>query len=90
MQLKGFQWDVFNGAECFSANVPEDFCFADLFVDGEHADYSSFPKNDVFCAQDFENHVWDTGASSKWFIAMPEQVELFKKIKKLDECVIQL
>ena len=88
IQIKGFQRDVFNGADCFSAEVPEGFCFTDLFVDGEHADYTSFPKEGVLYAQDFENHEVDTGASSKWFIAMPEDLEIFKRIKKLNECVI--
>ena len=87
-QITGFKPDVFNNTPCFSAEVPKGWIFTDLFVDGKHADCTSFPKEGVFLPEAVEKDSPEVGDSSKWFVPKAEQLELLKKIKKLDECII--
>ena len=91
IQITGFVEDVFNGRRCFSAPVPgvkEGYLFTDLYVDGLRANFATFPKEGYYLSESVENPSMEVGASSKWFIAKPEDLEVFRGIKHLEECIV--
>ena len=91
IKIEGFKDDVFNGAKCFSAEVPqvkEGFWFTDLYVDGIRADFTHLPKEGVFTPVTVEDEATFLFTHSKWFIAKPEDAKLFGSLKNLSDCFI--
>ena len=91
LQVEGFRKDTFNGKPCFSAHVPQveqGMWFTDLFVDGRRADYTSFPKEGFYAAQEVENKADVYDAESRWFIPFPEDREVFKHLRNFDDCFV--
>lgn len=78
-RLKGFQRDTFNGHACFSAEIPEvksgDWNFTDLYVDGERAKLTRYPKEGTLHCLGTENPEGTLHThSSRWFIARKEDL----------------
>ena len=91
IQVKGFKRDTFNGKPCFSAPVPQveqGMWFTDLYVDGRRADYTCFPKEGFFAAQEVENKGEAYDSESSWFIPFPEDREYFKSLRNFDDCFV--
>lgn len=90
-RVTGFRHDTFNGKACFSADVPQvkqGQWFTDFFVDGRRADFTAFPKDGFFAAQEVENKAEAYDSESKWFIPFPEDREYFKSLRNFEDCVI--
>ncbi|MBR5586600.1 MAG: right-handed parallel beta-helix repeat-containing protein [Clostridia bacterium] len=90
-KIEGFKDDVFNGAKCFSAEVPqvkEGMWFTDLYVDGIRADFTHIPKTGVFEPIDVEDNNKELGTHCKWFIAKPEDAKLLASLKNFSDCII--
>lgn len=87
-RVTGFKKDVFNGVDCFSAAVPDGLSFTDFYVDGLRADIPHLPQNGHFLAESVEHNSLEIGGSSKWFIAKPEDIALFKTLKDFGSSII--
>ena len=86
-KVSGFSADTFMGTPCLSAKVPrkengETYDFTDLYVNGEVAKATRFPKNGELKLLDTEGeHVNDPSqskyysATSKWFDVIPSDLE---------------
>lgn len=89
IRITGFQKDVFNGKECFSAEVPQvrdGFWFTDFYVDGQRADVTAIPREGFFTPLKVENNEERYDAESNWFEARPEDMELFNQIPNVEDC----
>lgn len=90
-EIKNFKKDVFNGVECFSAYVPEvesGIWFTDLYVDGERARFTKYPKEGTLEPEYVENNNTDLGESSSWFVAKKEHLADIAKFKNFGDCFI--
>jgi len=90
-KIEGFKEDIFNGKECFSADVPmldEGIWFTDLYVDGRRADFTHYPKEGTLKPERVENESTALHTSSKWFIAKPEEIKTFKNFSNFSDCFI--
>lgn len=89
--VEGFREDTFNGHTCFSAHVPqleEGLWFTDFYVDGRRADFTAFPKNGFYAAEEVENKADAYDAQSKWFIPFAKERELFKSLRNFEDCFV--
>ena len=76
VRIDNWKKDTFNGKECLSAVVPENVAadFTDLYVNGERAKVTRFPKKDTLKIVDADNCLVGDyipfehfNGSSKWF-----------------------
>jgi len=89
IRITGFRRDVFNGKDCFSAEVPQvrdGFWFTDFYVDGKRADVTAIPREGFFTPLKVENNEERYDAESNWFEARPEDMELFNRIPNIEDC----
>lgn len=91
-KIEGWKKDTFNGAECFSAFIPEvkdnKWNFSDLYVDGLRADFTRYPEDHDLTIVSAENPGHALFDHSKWFIAKKEDVAAFKNFKNFGDCFI--
>ena len=91
-KIKGFKEDVFNGKKCFSAHVPEieseGLWFTDLYVDGERAQFTKYPKDGTLDPEYVENNKTGLYESSSWFVARKEDVKTISGFKNFGDCFI--
>ncbi len=88
IRLENFVKDTFNGRECFSAPLPEGIWFTDLYVDGLRADTTRYPKEGTLEPEEVENKSSNLSASSSWFIAKKEDLEIIRKFRNFGDCYI--
>lgn len=87
----GFREDTFNGHKCFSAHVPQvedGLWFEDFYVDGHRADFTAFPKEGFYAAEEVENKGEAYDSQSKWFIPFEKERELFRNLRNFEDCFI--
>lgn len=88
-KITGFQKDIFNSKECFSAYVPEiksgEWRFTDLYVDGLRAKSTRYPETGFLHALEVENKGGNLFDSSKWFIADKNDLS---PISDINDCII--
>ena len=93
--LKGLKKDVFNGVDCLSLYIPEvedgKWSFTDLYVNGEPAKRTRYPKATTLKAVTTEfpknnGQVFDSlEKGSKWFVANKEDL---KHIENLENAIV--
>lgn len=88
IRLENFVKDTFNGKKCFSAPLPEGIWFTDLYVDGLRADTTRYPKEGTLEPEEVENKSSNLSASSSWFIAKKEDLEIIRKFRNFGDCYI--
>ncbi|MBE7042767.1 MAG: right-handed parallel beta-helix repeat-containing protein [Ruminococcaceae bacterium] len=88
IRLENFVNDTFNGQDCFSAPIPDGIWFTDLYVDGLRADVTRYPENGTLEPLEVENNSIQLDASSSWFIAKKEDLEVIKTLKNFGDCYI--
>ena len=91
-EIKGFKEDVFNGHKCFSAHVPEieneGIWFTDLYVDGERAQFTKYPRKGTLDPEYVENNGTKLFDSSAWFVAKKEDLKTISTFKNFGDCFI--
>ena len=92
VRIEDWKRDVFNGADCLSARLPEReggkaLDFTDLFVNGERAKVTRYPKEGKLKIIDTEEFVerpyppdHDLLDGSYWFLVHPEDLEPVENI----------
>ncbi len=91
MKIENFSNDIYNGQKCFSADVHEienGLWFTDLYVDNKRADFTHYPKTGKLEIETAEDNSENSHASSKWFIAKKEDIEVIKNFKNFNDCFI--
>ena len=88
-RIEGFRHDTFQGYPCFSAELPEvrdgGWNFTDLYVDGERAKLTRYPKTGTLRCVDTENPGYDLHLHSKWFLAKKEDLE---KLSGIEDAIV--
>ena len=82
-QIEGWMRDTYRGVECFSAGLPDSVeSFTDLFVNGERASVTRFPKKGLLTVLETEEHRHGghfhsahMSGTSKWFILNKTDLE---------------
>lgn len=83
IKLSDWKKDVFNGKECISCSLSKNEnneypVFTDLVINGKRAQFTRYPKNGTLRGVATENpskYRWDHMLSSKWFDAIPSDLE---------------
>ena len=91
VSVTGFEEDTFNGRKCLSAHVPQveqGMWFTDFYVDGCRADFTSFPKDGFYAAEEVENKGEAYDSQSKWFIPFEKERALFKNLRNFEDCFV--
>lgn len=90
IEIKVFEKDVFNGAECFSADLSEygNLEFTDFYVNKKAAVMPKYPKEGTLSAESVENPSTNLHAHSKWFIAKEEDFKAMQKFSNLEDVII--
>lgn len=89
--VTGFKADTFNGRACLSAHVPQveqGMWFTDFYVGGRRADFTAFPKDGYYAAEEVENKGEAYDSQSKWFIPYEKERELFKSLRNFEDCFV--
>lgn len=86
-RITGFEKTTFNGADCFGVFIPEvksgEWFFTDLYVDGERANYTRYPKEGALEILSAEDNSKALFASSKWFMSNPDDIAVIKDLKNV-------
>lgn len=91
LRITGFKRDVFNGVECFSADVPEvndGLWFTDFYVNGKRASFTHYPKSGKLRPVSVDNNDTALHTHSKWFIADKKDLEAIKDFRNFNDCFI--
>lgn len=91
MKIEGFVRDTYNGRPCFSAPVPQidqGLWFTDLYVDGLRADVTRYPAEGTLEPESVENNSSQLTASSSYFFAKKEDLNIIKNLRNFGDCFI--
>ena len=91
VRIDGWREDIFNGVKCLSAGLPRELsgvAFTDLFVNGQRADVTRFPKSGTLRVKDTDSVFKETAPDSKQlfcpskrFTVYPEDLSGISNVK---------